>query len=422
MNLHEFRAKELLSRFGVPIPKGRVVSSAEEAGRVTYEEFVLSGIPAVLLKAQLHAGGRGKGHFVHADTGEPLLFNGTPVRGVMLVREGNIADKAYRLALLMLGNRLVTAQTGAEGRRVRHLLIEQAVPIAREFYLAITLDRSRNRPLVLLSTEGGVEIETVAAEHPEAIVREHIHPFWGLQPFQARRIGFRLGLEGTQLNAFVELLAKLARAYEELECSLLELNPLALTADGRFLALDAKVVLDDNALFRHPDLAALRDIAEEDPLEVEAARHQLNYIKLDGNVGCMVNGAGLAMATMDMIQLAGGRPANFLDVGGAANVERIAHAFRIMLSDPNVRVALVNIFGGIVRCDRVANGIVQALQHVEVRVPIVIRLEGTNAEEAAQILQRSGLQFHVARSLDDAAQLIRQLLAQLETAPSNVPS
>jgi len=415
MNIHEFQAKELLQRYGVPIPYGRVVKTAEEAGAVTYHEFVLRGIHSIVLKAQIHAGGRGKGHFVHADTGEPLHWNGTPIRGVMRVQEGNIADKAYRLALQMLGNRLVTAQTGPQGRRVRYLLIEEALPIAQEFYVSITLDRSRKRPLVMVSAEGGVEIETIAAERPEAILREFIHPFWGFQAFQARRLAFRLGLTPEALGSFTELLQKLARAYDELECTLLELNPLVRTTDGRFLALDAKLVLDDNALFRHPDYNSLRDPGEEDPLETEAARYHLSYVKLDGNVGCMVNGAGLAMATMDMIQLAGGRPANFLDVGGAANVERIAHAFRIMLSDPNVRVALVNIFGGIVRCDRVAQGIVQALQHVQVRVPVVVRLEGTNAEEAAQILQNSGLQFRVARSLQEAASLVREALQEVET-------
>ncbi len=413
MNLHEFQAKELLQRYGIPTPFGRVVRTAEEAGAVVYQEFVLRGIPAIVVKAQIHAGGRGKGHFIHAETGEPLHWNGNPIRGVMLVREGNIADKAYRLALQMLGNCLVTAQTGPAGRRVRYLLIEEALPIAREFYVGITVDRSQRRPLLMVSGEGGVEIETIAAERPEAIVRESLNPFWGLQAFQARRIGFQLGLTMEEIGAFTELLRKLVRAYEELDCTLVELNPFVRTTDGRFIALDAKLILDDNALFRHPEYASLHDPEEEDPLEREAAKYQLSYVKLDGNVGCMVNGAGLAMATMDMIQLAGGRPANFLDVGGAANVERIAHAFRIMLSDPDVRVALVNIFGGIVRCDRVANGIVQALQHVEVRVPIVVRLEGTNAEEAAQILEASGLRFRVARSLEDAALQVREALQEV---------
>ncbi|MEN3027202.1 MAG: ADP-forming succinate--CoA ligase subunit beta [Chlorobiota bacterium] len=412
MNLHEFQAKELLHRYGVPVPLGQVVRTAEEAGAITYRDFVLRNINAIVVKAQIHAGGRGKGQFVHAETGEPLTWNGEPLRGVVLLREGNIADKAYRVGLLMLGNRLVTAQTGPTGRRVRYLLLEEALPIAQELYVSITLDRSRRRPLLMVSGEGGVEIETIAAERPSALLREHIHPFLGLQAFQARRIAFRLGLEGESISAFTELLQRLAHAYDELECSLLELNPLVRTQDGRFIALDAKVSLDDNALFRHPDLAALRDTEEEDPREVEASRYHLSYIKLDGNVGCMVNGAGLAMATMDMIQLAGGRPANFLDVGGAANVERIAHAFRIMLSDPDVRVALVNIFGGIVRCDRVAQGIVQALQQIEPTVPIVVRLEGTNAEEAAQILHASGLRFRIARSLEEATAQVREALQE----------
>ncbi|MCS7176988.1 MAG: ADP-forming succinate--CoA ligase subunit beta [Candidatus Kapabacteria bacterium] len=412
MNLHEFQAKELLQRYGVPIPLGRVVRTAEEAGAVTYRDFVLRNINAIVVKAQIHAGGRGKGQFVHAETGEPLTWNGEPLRGVVLLREGNIADKAYRVGLLMLGNRLVTAQTGPAGRRVRYLLLEEALPIAQELYVSITLDRSRRRPLLMVSGEGGVEIETIAAERPSALLREHIHPFLGLQAFQARRIAFWIRLEGELIPTFTELLQRLAHAYDELECSLLELNPLVRTQDGRFIALDAKVSLDDNALFRHPDLAALRDTEEEDPREVEASQYHLSYVKLDGNVGCMVNGAGLAMATMDMIQLAGGRPANFLDVGGAANVERIAHAFRIMLSDPDVRVALVNIFGGIVRCDRVAQGIVQALQQIEPTVPIVVRLEGTNAEEAAQILHASGLRFRVARSLEEATAQVREALQE----------
>lgn len=418
MNLHEFQAKELLQRYGIPIPFGRLIRTAEEAGEVTYRDFVLRGIHSIVLKAQIHAGGRGKGQIFQAETGEPVMWNGSPVRGVMLVSEGNIADKAYRLALHMLGHRLVTAQTGPAGRRVNFLLLEEVLPIVQELYVSITLDRSRRRPLMMASAEGGVEIETLAAERPDALVREYIHPFWGFQPFQARRLAFRLGLPVELLPALTELLQKLARAYEELDCQLLELNPLVRTPDRRLLPLDAKIVLDDNALFRHPNYAALRDTAEEDPLEAEASRHQLSYVKLDGNVGCMVNGAGLAMATMDMIQLAGGRPANFLDVGGAANVERIAHAFRIMLSDPDVRVALVNIFGGIVRCDRVANGIVQALQQLEPRIPIVVRLEGTNAEEAARILGNSGLHFRIARTLEEATALVRQALTELETSPA----
>ncbi|MCS7170516.1 MAG: ADP-forming succinate--CoA ligase subunit beta, partial [Candidatus Kapabacteria bacterium] len=324
MHLHEFQAKELLQRYGVPVPLGRVVRTAEEAGAVTYQDFVLNGIRAIVLKAQIHAGGRGKGQIVHADTGEPLTWNGSPVRGVMLAREGNIADKAYRLALQMLGNRLVTTQTGSAGRRVRYLLIEEVLPIAQELYVSITLDRSRNRPVLMVSAEGGMDIETVAAERPESIVRDHIHPLWGFQAFQARRIAFRLGLPNELITPFAELLQKLARAYEAIECNLLELNPLVYTTDGRLVALDAKLTLDDNALFRHPEYEPLRDVEEEDPLEVEASHYHLSYVKLDGNVGCMVNGAGLAMATMDMIQLSGGRPANFLDVGGAANVERIA--------------------------------------------------------------------------------------------------
>ncbi len=414
MKIHEYQAKELLSRFQIPVPFGRVVFSAEEAGAITYREFVLNGIDTIVLKVQVHAGGRGKGIVVDRETGQPVEYEGKQVRGVMVVSGGNIADKAYRLAKVILGNKLVTVQTGKEGKVIHKLLIEQGVALDREYYLGITLDRKRGQNVMMASSEGGVEIEEVAREHPEKIFKEAIHPAYGLFPFQARRLGFRLGFSGNLLKQFVRLVLNLAKAYEELDCSLLEINPLVTTHDGQLLALDAKMNFDDNALYRHSDYQQLRDIAEEDPLEVEAARYGLNYIRLDGNVGCMVNGAGLAMATMDLIKLAGGEPANFLDVGGGANVERIANGFRIMMSDPNVKAVLINIFGGIVRCDRVAQGIVQALQQVEVTVPVIVRLEGTNAEEGRRILENAGLRFTVAKTFKEAAEKVTEAIRQAE--------
>lgn len=411
MKIHEYQAKDLLRRFSVPTLFGRVVFTAEDAGKVTYEEFMSKGINTVVVKAQVHAGGRGKGKIHDIATGEILHLFDKEVRGVNIVSGHNIADSAYRYAKAILGNKLVTIQTGEAGSIVRRLLIEEGVNISKEFYLSILLDRQVGKNVIMASTEGGVEIEKVAAETPELILKEHIDPSTGLQSYQARRLAFGLGLVGDAYKNFLVFIERLVNAYDQMDCSLLEINPLVMTSDGRIIALDAKVNFDDNALFRHPDFAEMRDIAEEDPLEVEASKYDLNYIKLDGNVGCMVNGAGLAMSTMDMIQLSGGSPANFLDVGGGANVTRISNAFRIMMSDPHVKAVLINIFGGIVRCDKVADGIMEALKTVKVNVPVIVRLDGTNAKEAAETLRTSRMKFHVATTFEEAARMVTQVVA-----------
>ncbi|MBK9249306.1 MAG: ADP-forming succinate--CoA ligase subunit beta [Ignavibacteria bacterium] len=410
MNIHEYQAKELLRRYGVPVLFGKAVTTAEEAGTAAYRDFVLRGISTIVLKSQIHAGGRGKGIVVHATTNQPVEVLGKQVHGVTVIREGNISDKAYQYAKATFGNKLITIQTGEEGKIVNRMFIEEGCAIASEMYVSIVLDRQTAKNVIMVSTEGGVEIEKVAEEHPDRIIREVIDPVIGFQQFQARRLAFGLGLSGDGFKSFLSFITKLVKAYDDMDCSMLEVNPLVLTEEGKIIALDAKLNFDDNALYRHAEFNELRDIAEEAPLEVEASKFNLNYIKLDGNVGCMVNGAGLAMATMDIIQLAGGFPANFLDVGGGANVERIANAFRIMLSDPNVKAVLVNIFGGIVRCDRVANGILQALKLVEVNIPVIVRLEGTNAKEAQEILQNSGMAFLVASNLQDAANKVTEAL------------
>jgi succinyl-CoA synthetase beta subunit len=413
MNIHEYQAKDLLRRYNVPVLFGKPVFSAEEAGTVTYRDFVTRGISTVVLKSQIHAGGRGKGvvHDVH--TNQPVELFGKLVRGVTVIHDGNIADKAYQLARATFSNKLVTIQTGDAGKVVRRMFIEEGCSIVHEYYCSILLDRQTSQNIIMVSTEGGMDIEEVAEHTPEKILREYIDPSVGLQSFQARRMAFGLGLSGEAFKSFCTFIAKLYHAYEDMDCSMMEVNPLVVNSENKFIALDAKVNFDDNALFRHPDFMDFRDITEEDPLEVEASKFNLNYIKLDGNVGCMVNGAGLAMATMDIIQLAGGKPANFLDVGGGANVERIANAFRIMTNDPSVECVLINIFGGIVRCDRVANGIVQALQQVSVSTPVIVRLEGTNAVEAGEILKNSGMRFLVATTLEDAANKVTKALNSL---------
>jgi succinyl-CoA synthetase beta subunit len=385
MKVHEYQAKEILKQYSVPVPKGKVAFSVDEAVQAAQG----IGGSVWVVKAQIHAGGRGKGG------------------GVKVAKS---LDEVRSLASEILGMRLVTHQTGSEGRIVKRLLIEQGIDIARELYVGVTLDRATSQGVVMASTEGGVEIEKVAAETPEKILKEFVDRAVGFQPFQARNLAFGLGLEGGALKNAVKFLTRLYRAYEGMDCSLAEINPLVITTGGDVLALDAKMNFDDNALFRHPSVMALRDLDEEDPLEVEASKSNLNYIKLDGNVGCMVNGAGLAMATMDIIKLAGGRPANFLDVGGGASAEAVASGFRIILADPNVRAVLINIFGGIVRCDRVAAGVVEAAKMVRVSVPVVVRLAGTNAELAADILQDSGLNFLVADSLKDAAEKVTQAI------------
>jgi succinyl-CoA synthetase beta subunit len=412
MKIHEYQAKELLRKFNVPVLRSQVVFSAEEAGKVAYEKFVQQGSKAIVVKAQVHAGGRGKGIMHDIKTNKEIMFNEKPLRGVNVLVKGDLAHQAYEIAEKMLNNKLVTIQTGAAGSVVRRMLIEDGCSIAKEFYAGIVLDRQTGMNTIMVSTEGGVEIEKVAEETPEKILKESVNPKTGFQAFQARRLAFGLGLSGDAFKNFQPFITNLVKAYEELDCSLLEINPLVLTTDGQMIALDAKMNFDDNALYRHPDYEALRDISEEDPLEVEASKFDLNYIKLDGNVGCMVNGAGLAMSTMDLIKLSGGEPANFLDVGGGANPTRIANAFRIMMSDPNVKAVLINIFGGIVRCDKVADGIVQALKEVKVNIPVIVRLDGTNAEEGAETLKKSGMQFKVAMNFADAAQKVTEIVGK----------
>jgi len=380
MKIHEYQAKQTLVKFGVTTPRGEVAYRPEEARAVAER---LGG--TVVVKAQIHAGGRGK------------------AGGVKLARN---ASEAERMANEMLGRKLVTIQTGPEGRVVKRVLIEEGLEVARELYLGLVIDRDSARPVFMASSEGGVEIEVVAAQHPEWILKEFIDPALGLQPFQARKLAFGLELDPKLVNEAVRFFTSLYQAMIATDASLVEINPFVLTRDGRLLALDAKMNFDDNALYRHKDIRELRDLDEEDPLEVKASSYSLNYIRLDGNVGCMVNGAGLAMATMDIIQYAGGRPANFLDVGGGANEEQVRHGFEIILSDANVRAVLINIFGGIMRCDIVANGVVAAVKSLGIEVPVVVRLEGTNVDLGQRILRDSGLNFTVARGMKDAAEKV----------------
>ncbi|MEL6820439.1 MAG: ADP-forming succinate--CoA ligase subunit beta [Calditrichota bacterium] len=386
MNIHEYQAKEILERYGVAVPRGIVAFSADEAEKAARE----LGGDIFVVKAQIHAGGRGKGG------------------GVKLAKS---PEEVRELADKMIGMNLVTHQTGPEGKTVSRVLIAEGVDIARELYLGIVLDRSESKLVIMASTEGGVEIETVAEETPEKIIKEYVEPSVGLQGFQARNIAFKLGLEGSQVRSATRFILSLYNAFVSTDASMAEINPLVVTDSGDVMALDAKIGFDSNALYRHKDIAEMRDITEEDPLEVKASEFHLNYIKLDGNVGCMVNGAGLAMGTMDIIKLAGGMPANFLDVGGGANVETVRNGFQIILSDPNVKAVLVNIFGGIVRCDRVANGIIEAAKSIDINVPMVVRLEGTNAVEARELLKNSGMSFEVASSLEEAAE---KVVAQIQ--------
>jgi succinyl-CoA synthetase beta subunit len=381
MKIHEYQAKQILSKFGVSVPRGEMIAKRDDARGVAER----LGGGTVVVKAQIHAGGRGKGG------------------GVKLARNPVEADA---LAGQMLGMTLVTHQTGPEGRMVKRLLIEEGLDVARELYLGIVIDRASGQPVFMASSEGGVEIEVVAAEHPEKILKEFIDTSVGFQAFQARSLAFGLGLEGKVVNEAARLFQNLYRAFEATDASLAEINPFVITRDGRALALDAKMNFDDNALYRHPDIRELRDLDEEDPLEVKASNYGLNYIRLDGNVGCMVNGAGLAMATMDIIQYAGSRPANFLDVGGGANEEQVRHGFEIILSDKNVRAVLINIFGGIMRCDIVASGVVAAAKSLGIKVPVVVRLKGTNVELGQKILQDSGLNFEVANDMKEAAEKV----------------
>jgi len=394
MKVHEYQAKEILSDHGVSMQTGIVAETVDEAVEAA-NELAEDGATMFVVKAQIHAGGRGKGG------------------GVKLARS---LDEVEEHADAILGMDLVTHQTGPEGQKVRKLLIADAVDIDKEFYVGVTLDRAKSQNVVMVSSEGGVEIETVAEESPEKIIKAWIDPTIGLRPFQARRLAFGLGLEGKAFKQAVKFITALYEAFEATDSTIAEINPLVLTGSGDIAAVDAKINLDDNALYRHPDLEAMRDIHEEDPTEVEASEHGLSYIKLDGNVGCMVNGAGLAMATMDIIKLAGGEPANFLDVGGTANAETVEAGFRIILKDPNVEAILVNIFGGIVRCDRVAKGVIQAAQNIDLNVPLIVRLQGTNAEEGKALLDDSGLELRSAVLLKEAADKVTQALKEVNVA------
>jgi succinyl-CoA synthetase beta subunit len=387
MKIHEYQAKELLAQAGAPVVPGIVVDSPAAAE----EAFDRLGKGVAVLKAQIHAGGRGKGRFAGSDK---------PYGGVQIVRS---RQECRDVAETMFRYPLVTRQTGPEGQRVRKVLVQEAVDIVREVYLGAVVDRSVGLPLLMGCAEGGVEIEEVAARHPESIVRMWFSPDRGLRPYQARRLAYELGFEGEQVPQAEKLIAALARVFIDKDCSLAEINPVALTADGRVLALDAKINFDDNALFRHPEIEALRDVNEEDPREWRAKQAGLSYVSMTGNIGCLVNGAGLAMATMDIIKLHGGEPANFLDVGGGANQEQVTEAFRILLSDPNVRAVLVNIFGGIMKCDTIAGAIIAAAKEVGFRVPLIVRLEGTNVEQGRKMLGESGLNIIAATDLADAA-------------------
>jgi succinyl-CoA synthetase beta subunit len=400
MNVHEFQAKALLHSHGVPVPRGECVSSGEAVRRLAETLG-----PRLVLKAQIHAGGRGKGRFLHRDGGEPLMHPVTqePLGGVVVAAD---AAEAVEVARRMLGNVLVTRQTGAAGREVRRVLVAEAIEVAREFYLAVLLDRGIKAPVLVACAEGGTEIEEVAARRPEAILKVPVDPSTGFSPWMGRRIAFGLGVRAELVPSAVKLVEAVHRVFLATDASLVEINPLVETADGRLLALDAKMSFDDSALDRHPEIRELRDESEEDPLEVHASRHGVNYIKLDGDVGCMVNGAGLAMATMDIIKHHGGSPANFLDVGGGATTEMVTQAFRILLADPNVKAVLINIFGGIMRCDVLAEGVVSAAREVGVQVPVVVRLEGTNVEAGRRILSRSGLSFRIAADMQDAAKQV----------------
>ena len=395
MKVHEYQAKSILAHFGVAVPRGEVTDSPAEAREIARR---LGG--RAVVKAQIHAGGRGKGG------------------GVKLAKD---PQEAHDLAKRILGMTLVTPQTGPAGRVVRKVLIEEALDIDRELYLSVTLDRSRGVPVLMASKAGGMDIEEVAEKDPGAIIREGISATLGMFPFQARKIAFALGLSGDSLKKGVALLQSLFRAYVETDASLAEINPLLVTKQGDVLALDAKMSFDDNALFRHPDIKEMRDLHEEDPLEVEASRYGLNYIKLDGNVGCMVNGAGLAMGTMDLVKLAGGEPANFLDVGGGANEEQVKNAFRIILSDKNVRAILINIFGGIMRCDIIAKGVVAAVREMGLAIPVVVRLEGTNVDQGKAILRESGLKITPADGLADGARKVVDAANAAAAAPPSGP-
>ncbi|WP_159467194.1 ADP-forming succinate--CoA ligase subunit beta [Dyadobacter sp. 3J3] len=405
MNIHEYQGKSILKKYGVRIQEGLVADTPDKAVEVAREISQQTGTKWYVVKSQIHAGGRGKGRIV-----------GSEQRGVALAKS---VEDVRTIANNILGKVLVTHQTGVEGKRVNKVLIAEdvyypGISEPKEYYLSILLDRGRNCNVIMASTEGGMDIEEVADNSPEKIMKEWIDPKVGLQPFQARKVAFALGLEGDAFKEMVKFIGSLYKAYIESDAAMFEINPVLKTSDNKILAVDAKVDLDDNALYRHPELAEMRDTNEEDPLEVEAGANNLNYVKLDGNVGCMVNGAGLAMATMDLIKLSGGEPANFLDVGGGANARTVEAGFRIILKDPNVKAILINIFGGIVRCDRVAAGVVEAYKAIgEIPVPIIVRLQGTNAEEGARIINESGLKVQSAIEFKEAAAKVSEVLAQL---------
>jgi succinyl-CoA synthetase beta subunit len=384
LKIHEYQAKAILARHGVPVPRGEVAFNAAEVGEIARR----LGGPVVVVKAQIHAGGRGKGG------------------GVKLAKS---PDDAEAIARQMIGMTLVTHQTGPEGRVVSRVLVEEGLQMTRELYLSVVLDRASGKPVMMASAAGGMDIEEVAAATPEKIARAYIEPGVGLVPFEARQLGFAIGLDGPQVNKAVKLMTSLYEAFLATDASLVEINPLVVTAAGDLLALDAKMTVDDNALYRHADIKDLRDLGEEDPLEIEASKFSLNYIHLDGNIGCMVNGAGLAMATMDIIKLAGGEPANFLDVGGGASADQIRSAFKILMSDKNVKAVLINIFGGILRCDVLAQGVIAAVKELGVPVPIVIRMEGTNVDDGKRLLKGSGMNFTTADSMSEAATKVVQL-------------
>ena len=402
MKIHEYQAKEILKKYNVPVQDGIAVKDLSEVDNAI-SKLQQRGINQFVVKSQIHAGGRGKGKLYNPENRNELVLEGG-------VKFSTSVEKTKEYAQKIFGNILVTHQTGPEGKKVKTLFIAEGLDFKKELYLGILLDRAVSKNVIMASTEGGVEIEKVAAETPEKIIKVWVDPLIGLQSYQSRELAFSLGLEGNAFKNFVKFISLLYKAYTQTDSSLLEINPLVITNDDRVVALDAKMNFDDNALYRQKEIADFRDLDEEDPLETEASKYSLNYIKLDGNVGCMVNGAGLAMATMDIIKLAGGEPANFLDVGGGANKTTVANGFKIILSDPNVKAILINIFGGIVRCDRVAQGVIDAANEMLVRVPIVIRLEGTNAKEAAELLAKSGLNFEVATSLKDAAEKVTSVL------------
>lgn len=395
MDIHEYQAKELFALYGIACQSGKIATTREEiAGALV--DFPDTG--EIVIKSQIHAGGRGKGTFLDGYKG-----------GVKLASS---KKEAAAIAEKMLGNTLVTQQTGPAGRQVQTVYFTKATDIKKEYYLAILLDRASSKPVIIASTEGGMDIEKVAEEMPDKIIRTFIDPTIGIQGFQARKIAFALGLEGDQIRQMTKLVMGLYRLFDEKDCAMVEINPLIVTPEGNIMALDAKVSFDDNALFRQSDIRNLRDLNEEDPKEIEASKHGLNYIALDGNIACLVNGAGLAMATMDIIKYFGGSPANFLDVGGSANEEQVTHAFKIILSDPNVKGILVNIFGGIMKCDIIANGIIAAAKSVSIKVPLVVRLEGTNVELGKKLLKESGLALVAADSLTEAAEKIVQLASK----------